>query len=155
MNKLIVVLMLFSMSVFAEPSLQDFGPQPKLFDTTDIVNIQTTSFSKDGSLAAIEGDVIGLEYAPSGDYRVRIVNGSNFKGERFSLMLCNVKKYLEDIDETMTDAMALSTAFTDKSGKVHNVIGYYSGTTAYPSENYKVIIVNSREFWNSMNCRIK
>jgi len=161
----LMIALLFSVSLYAadtdEPTLDDFGPQPKITNSAlDIVSIETTSFMADGgaSLASIQGDVIGLEYAPAGDYRVRIVNGNGFKAPRFSLMICTLKSYIEDMDGLMTgDIAILSTAFTDLNGKVFNSLGYYSGATAYPSDGYKVIVLNGGgvQFWNSMNCRIK
>ena len=155
---LVLALMFFSMSAMAT-DVSTFGPAVKVANSTDIVTIETTAFNPTGggNMAAIKGSVIGMKYAPSGDYRVRILN-QGFKGERFYTMVCRLKNYLEDsFADVGQDYAMLSTALTAMDGTTYNVIGYYSGLNAYPSQDYKIIILNgdSVEYWNSMNCRVK
>ena len=60
-------------------------PKPqKIAEVTDVITIKTTAFAKSGTMEAITGHLVGVEYAPMGDYKVDIVG--NFRGERLSLI---------------------------------------------------------------------
>ena len=155
---LTALLMIMSFASYAEvPTIDLFEGPAKLAESTEILTIETTAFQPGQTMSSIMGEVVGLEYPPLGDYRARITNGKKFKAERFSLMTCKLKSYIEDIDYDMENAIPLSTAFGAKDGTLYNFIGWYSGSTAYPSDGYKVIVRNGKDkqFWNSMDCKIK
>ena len=150
-----LVVMMFSLSAMAV-SIEDIPKPTKLMEVTDVVTIETTSIMNGQTLPSIKGFVVGLETPPMGDYKVKITNGNGFKGERFTVMTCTLVPYLEEVYEGAQGAMVLSTAFTH-NGEVYNALGFYSGSTAIPSENYQVVVKNGKDrtLWNSMNCRIK
>ena len=150
-----LVVMMFSLSAMAV-SIDDIPKPAKLMEVTDVVTIETTSIMNGQTLPSIKGFVVGLETPPMGDYKVKITNGNGFKGERFTVMSCNLKPYLEELDYVDSNVVILSTAFT-VNGQVYNSLGFYSGSTAYPSDNYQVVVKNGKDrpLWNSMNCTIK
>jgi len=154
---LLVVCISFG-SAYAESPLDNVPGLIKVAEVGEAVTLQTTSFAEGISMPTIKGYMIGLSYAPSGDYRVDITNCPSLNTERFSLMTCKVDKYLANIGEVIDspDTAMLSTAFTVGS-TVYNKIGYFSGCRAYPSDDYQVVITNGKDvrFWNSLKCRIK
>jgi len=163
MKKIIGVLVLaFMASIAFAAADSDINDQlnsmvsgVRMSDTTTVNTIETTAFGTDGSVQSRTGLLLGIEYAPFGDYKVHIGNGKNFQGERFSVMVCKLKNYIEDVPVEDDSLTALSTAFTI-DGKLYNVIGYYSGTKTTPVDNYQIIIINGRgrTLWNSMVCKI-
>jgi len=156
MKYLVVLLAIFSMSAMAV-SIDDIPKPAKMQEVTTVNTILTTAIMPDGTtMPAIKGYVVGLEAPPMGDYQVQITNGNGFKKPRFTLMRCTLTKYLEEINYNAEDVGVLSTAFT-LNGEVYNSMGFYTGTTAYPSENYQVIINGGKDqtLWNSMKCTIK
>lgn len=156
MKKFIASVLLVAVIPVMAESL-DLIPKPaKMMETTEVVTIETTSFMNGNTMPAIKGFVVGLEAPPMGDYKVKVTNGNSFKGERFTLMTCNLKPYLEEINYAGEDVAVLSTAFT-LNGEVYNSLGFYTGAMAYPSDGYQVVVVNGKDrtLWNSMNCRIK
>ena len=156
MKYLVLVLAVFSMSAMAV-SIDDIPKPAKMQEVTTVNTILTTAIMPDGTtMPAIKGYVVGLEGPPMGDYQVQITNGNGFKKPRFTLMRCTLANYLEEIDYNADDAIALSTAFTI-NGEVYNSLGFYSGSTAYPSPGYQIVVNNGKDktLWNSMKCTIK
>jgi len=136
-------------------NIKNAGNTPVLIGQVNDVNtIKTTAFGPSGTKQSITGILTGAVFAPTGDFKIKITNGVSFRGERFSTMICNLEGYFDrtNYDE---EVVGLSTAFTI-NGETHNLLGYYTGMTAYPIEGYKVIILNARnhDVWNSMKCRI-
>ena len=152
---LMAVLAIFSTTALAV-SIDDIPKPVKMVEVTDVITIKTTAFTDDETIPAITGYIVGLEGPPMGDYKVKVTNGNGFKGERFTVMTCTLVPYLEEVYEGAQSAMVLSTAFTH-NGEIYNALGFYSGSTAIPSENYQVVVKNGKDrtLWNSMNCRIK
>ena len=150
-----LVFMLFSFSVMAA-SIDGIPKPAKMMEVTDVITIKTTSLMSEGTVPAITGYIVGLEGPPMGDYKVKITNGNGFKGERFTFMACTLLPYLEEVYDGAGTSAVLSTAFT-LNGEVYNVLGFYSGTTAIPSQGYQVVVRNGKDrtLWNSMNCTIK
>ena len=130
-------------------------PKPqKIAEVTDVITMKTTAFAKSGTMTSITGHLIGVEYPPMGDYKVNITG--NFRGERFSIMICTVADYLEEIPYADDGYIPLSTAFI-AGDTVNNVVGFYAGSLAYPVENYQVIVLNGKgkDLWNSLKCRLR
>lgn len=123
-------------------------------DKSTVINISTVSMDENGELLpAISGTLTGIEAPPKGDYQIFVTNGNGYKKDTYSLMECNILP-LQEI--RYAKSIPLSTTFT-LDGKIDNVLGFYSGSTAFPAQGYKVVIKNggSRSEWNTMNCRIK
>ena len=154
---LTALFMTLSVVSYAEEITIDLMPHPaKIAETTDVITMETTAFGAEETIPSILGYVVGLEYPPMGDYVVNITNSKKFKKPRFSVMICRIKKYLEDVDYNNGDYTPLSTAFNIK-GKTYNMIGFYAGANAYPVQNYQVLILNGKgkTLWNQMDCKIK
>ena len=144
----------FASDITVEDGLAAMPKPQKLAEVTDVITMKTTAFSTEGTKQSITGHLIGVEYPPMGDYKVNITG--NFIGERFSIMICTVSDYLEEIPYATEGYTPLSTAFV-AGDMVRNVVGFYSGASAYPVENYQVIILNGRgkDLWNSLKCRLR
>ena len=144
----------YASDITVEDGLSVMPKPQKIAEVTDVITMKTTAFAKSGTMTSVTGHLIGVEYPPMGDYKVNIVG--NFKGERFSIMICTVADYLEEIPYADDEYIPLSTAFI-VGDTVHNVIGFYTGSLAYPVENYQVIVTNgkNKQLWNALKCRLR
>ena len=159
--KYVLIALMFAVSslsfagdITPEDGIAAMPVPDKIAEVTDVITMKTAAFSKEGTMQSITGHLIGIEYPPMGDYRVDVVG--DFRGERFSVMICTVADYLEDLPYDNDEYATLSTAFI--SGvTVSNVVGFYSGVVAYPVENYQVIVLNgkNKQLWNALKCRLR
>ena len=168
MNKILFSLfgLVLSFGVLAEDlytvNLDGFKATTQITkDSVKVINVTTSAVSIKGknagkSIAPIKGQLVGLEYGPSGDYKVQITNCPSFKGERFDLMICTVQPYVSSDLGEGDDVAVLTTTFDLEGGSLVS-LGYFSGCLVYPSEGYKTIIKNGMgvTHWNALKCRIK